>query len=82
MASITIRNLSDTTKDILRVRAAEQGMSLEAYVRTLLQKESTKAPTRLQSIADCARESFGPKHGLDLDLPPRSSHRPTPDLDT
>lgn len=80
MASITIRNLSDTTKDVLRVRAAEQGMSLEAYVRNLLQQESARASNRPATLAESARSYFGPKHGVDLELPPRDTRRKVPEF--
>ncbi len=36
MASITIRNLDDTTKEKLRLRAAAHGRSMEEEVRLLL----------------------------------------------
>src|SRR4051794_40926203 len=37
MASLTIRDLPDQTKETLRVHAARSGLSLEAYARHLLQ---------------------------------------------
>lgn len=80
MASITIRNLPDSTKDFLRVRAAEQGMSLEAYVRNLLQQESTRTPDRPPSLAEAAQRFFGPKHGVDLELPARGTRRDAPEF--
>jgi len=36
MATITIRNLDETTKDGLRMRAARNGRSMESEVRALL----------------------------------------------
>lgn len=36
MASITIRNLSDESKERLRIRAQSQGISLESLARSLL----------------------------------------------
>jgi len=80
MASITIRNLPDATKDTLRVRAAERGISLEAYVRNLLQEESARASTGPLALADSARNFFGPKHGVDLELPRRETRRKTPEF--
>ena len=69
MANITIRNLPDDTKNILRVRAAEHGMSLEGYVRDLLQQESARASVPAVSIAESARRIFGPKHGIEPEGP-------------
>ncbi|MBX3180961.1 MAG: plasmid stabilization protein [Candidatus Hydrogenedentes bacterium] len=80
MASITIRNLPDNTKETLRVRAAERGVSLEAYVRNLLQEELARAPDRPFALADAARSFFGPKHGVDLELPRRETRRATPEF--
>ncbi len=81
MASITIRNLPDSTKDTLRVRAAKQGMSLEAYVRNLLQEESARESVQPTSITELARKYFGPKNGVDLELPLRHTHRKAPEFD-
>ncbi len=41
MASITIRNLDSTTKESLRVRAAEHGHSMEAEARQIIQTALT-----------------------------------------
>ena len=80
MASITIRNLPDQTKNTLRVRAAEQGLSLEAYVRDVLQRTALQEASETVKLTDLARKYFGPKGGVDLELPPRSSHREVPDF--
>lgn len=36
MASLTIRNLPDSVRDALRVRAAQRGLSMEAEARAIL----------------------------------------------
>lgn len=82
MASITIRNLPDSTKDILRVRAAQEGMSLEAYVRNILQRVSTSETGSATTIVDLAQKYFGPKNGVNLELPSRRTHRESPEFDT
>jgi plasmid stability protein len=38
MATLTIRNLPDEVRDRLRVRAAENGRSMEAEARTVLER--------------------------------------------
>ena len=76
MSSITIRNLPDATKETLRVRAAKQGISLEAYTRGILQKVSQEEAESGQNLAEIARQCFGPDRGIDLDLPPRGGNRP------
>ncbi len=75
MASITIRDLPDKTKEALRVHAAQCGVSLEAYVRQVLKKASTANGLKAVSILDMADKYFGSKHGIDIELPKRSSKR-------
>lgn len=43
MASITIRNLSQESKERLRHRAAQRGCSLEALVRSILDRAAEEA---------------------------------------
>jgi len=75
MANITIRDLPDQTKEILRVQAAQSGISLEAYARYILQTVSASQNLVQPSILDLAGKYFGTKHGIDLSLPERSSKR-------
>lgn len=56
----------------LRLRAAQHGVSMEEEVRRII-KEAVAAPERL---GDLALETFGPSHGIDLELPERLAHRP------
>ncbi|MDR4505156.1 MAG: hypothetical protein MRK01_10250 [Candidatus Scalindua sp.] len=75
MASITIRNLSDKTKEALRIHAAQSGVSLESYVRQILRKASCANGLKPVNILDMAEKYFGSKHGVDIELPERSSKR-------
>ncbi|MEX3011181.1 bifunctional phosphopantothenoylcysteine decarboxylase/phosphopantothenate--cysteine ligase CoaBC [Hoeflea sp. TYP-13] len=50
MASITIRNLDDATKQQLRERAARNGRSMEEEVRHLLRDTTTPAPDNADRI--------------------------------
>ncbi len=75
MASITIRNLPDKTKEALRIHAAQSGVSLESYVRQILGKASSANGLESVSILDMAERCFGTKHGVDIELPKRSSKR-------
>lgn len=54
MASITVRNLSDDTKERLRQRAQRHGRSLEAELRSILDA--------------AANENTGGKSGFPYDL--------------
>jgi hypothetical protein len=50
-------------------------------VRDLLRKAVARQPDE-EHIVDLALRLFGPKHGFDLDIPPRDSEpeRPPPDF--
>jgi plasmid stability protein len=77
MASITIRNLEDRLKRRLRVRAAEQGRSMEEEVREILRQAVGEAapPHNLAAAIRARVASFG---GVDLDLPARERLREPP----
>jgi len=75
MSSITIRQLPDPTKEKLRLRAARAGLSLEAYLRQVLQSASETDPNVSPNLADLSLACFGEKNGIDLDLPPRGRDR-------
>jgi plasmid stability protein len=75
MAVLTVRNIPDQTKEALRVKAAKSGVSLEKYVRRILQKVSNEEVFVLPKIMETAAEYFGEKNGEELELPPRNSNR-------
>jgi plasmid stability protein len=54
MATITIRNLPDKVRDRLRVRAAQNGRSMEAEVRDLLEM-SLDSPRDTRTPEDIRR---------------------------
>jgi phosphopantothenoylcysteine decarboxylase/phosphopantothenate--cysteine ligase len=56
MASLTIRNLDDTTKQLLRERAARNGRSMEEEVRHLL-RESTDTPPAIPAANTAANHA-------------------------
>jgi plasmid stability protein len=78
MASITIRKLDERLKTRLKHRAAQHGCSMEEEVRNILRESLDREHP--ETMADIARELFGPKHGFELDLPPRVAFRPPPDF--
>ena len=80
MASITIRNLDDDIKTLLRVRAAKHHRSMEEEARLILRDAvGHKADSR--NLASIARSHFGPNNGVDLELPPREPGRDPPSFD-
>ncbi|HVT26219.1 MAG TPA: hypothetical protein VHD95_16450 [Rhizomicrobium sp.] len=80
MASITIRNLDDNVKKRLRKRAVENGRSLEAEVRDILNKTATSRPSKAQTGLDLVRPlmEFTQRRGpVELKIPTR---KPISDL--
>lgn len=77
MASITIRNLDDSLKRRLRIRAAEHGRSMEEEAREILRLvvgESTP-PANLAAAIRSRVAAFG---GGELAIPPREPMREPP----
>lgn len=72
VAAVSIRNLDDTVRERLRVRAAAHGRSMEAEMRAIL-VESVREPTDDEGLLDALVARFGELGGVDLDLPPRST---------
>ncbi|MBQ35497.1 MAG: plasmid stabilization protein [Gemmatimonadaceae bacterium] len=79
MASITIRNLDDTTKRKLRLRAAAHGRSMEEEVREIL-RTTLSRERDTGSLTDDIHRRFAALGGLDLQLPEREALRAPPDL--
>ncbi len=75
MGSITIRNLPDQSKEVLRVQAAKSGISLEAYARQILEEASGHESDKKINILELAQGYFGSHGGVNLELPKRGSHR-------
>jgi antitoxin FitA len=72
MAAVSIRDLDDTVRDRLRVRAARHGRSMEAEMRAILTaavREDDSAPGLFSALVD----RFAELGGIDLDLTPRAT---------
>ncbi len=80
MASLTIRNLDDEVKTRLRVRAADNGRSMEEEARMILREavERGKAP---RNLAAAIRARIAPLGGVEIELPPREPVREPPKFD-
>ncbi len=63
MASLTVRNLDESLKTQLRIRAAQRGRSMEDEIRHILKAAIDHDPP--QNMADIALELFGPKNGIE-----------------
>lgn len=82
MASITIRNLDEQTKERLRVRAARQGRSMENEARNILRVAAAKDTSAPRNLAQAIRNRFGPLGGVELELPERELMRKSPQPET
>ncbi len=80
MASITIRNLDDDVKRLLRVRAAEHHRSMEEEARLIL-REAVELKKTPRNLASTIRARIAPLGGVDLELPPRVPMREPPSFD-
>lgn len=78
MASLTIRNIDDTVKERLRVRAALHGHSMEEEARVIL-KTAVEGITGV-ALWQLSRDLFGGNSGDAPPLPPRNGDRAAPDF--
>jgi plasmid stability protein len=77
MASITIRNLEEKLKRRLKIRAAENGRSMEQEVREIL-KSALNQPSKPKTGAEMVRQIraiFEPLGGVELEPLPREPMR-------
>ena len=81
MASITVRNLEDGLKRRLRIRAAENGRSMEQEARDILRAALDQGSSKERNLASSIRARFEPLGGVELELPPREPIREPPQLD-
>jgi plasmid stability protein len=75
MGTLTIRQLDDTVKAKLRVRAAEHGKSMEEEAREILRQVLAPAHSAGETGADlisAIRKRLEPYGGVDLELPRRT----------
>ncbi|MYD35636.1 MAG: plasmid stabilization protein [Dehalococcoidia bacterium] len=80
MASITVRNLDESLKKRLRIRAAEHGRSMEQEARDILRAALDEDGTLAHGLGTAIHELFEPLGGVDLPIPSREPMRDLPDL--
>ena len=78
MGSILIRQLDDSTKARLKLRAVRHGRSMEEEARCILRDVLAQQPPL--TLADLAAEIFGCRHGVELDIPRPPEPRKPPDF--
>lgn len=72
MAVLTVRNIDDGLKTRLRVRAAENGRSMEAEARAILRSTLVGGGGSGERLGSRIRERFAGLAGDDLEMPSRS----------
>lgn len=79
MASLTIRDLDDETKERLRVRAARRKRSMEEEARHILREAVARddAPAE-ENLVDVFARLVRPLGGVELEIPARQAGRPPP----
>jgi plasmid stability protein len=75
MASMTIRDIDDSFKARLRVRAARHGRSMEDEARDILRAALSAQPPRARTLVASIRARIEPLGGVDLEIPPREPMR-------
>jgi plasmid stability protein len=78
MATITIRNLDEETKNKIRVSAARHGHSMEEEVRRILNRAVNQNDET--GLGTFISEQFQAIGGIELEIPPRSLARLSPAL--
>ena len=82
MAALTIRNLDDGVKTRLRVRAAQNGRSMEEEARAILRRAlAADAGEGEPNLAAFAQALFAPLGGVELPEAPRGPAREPPAFD-
>jgi plasmid stability protein len=74
MAALSIRDLDDSVREQLRLRAARNGRSMEAEIRLILTAAATEEEERPRNdLFSALTERFTQLGGADLDLPARTT---------
>ncbi len=81
MASITVRFLDDGLKRRRRIRAAENGRSMEEEARGILRTALYHQQPEQENLASAIRARFAPLGGVEMEIPPRSPMRKPPRFD-
>ncbi|HEI8868533.1 TPA: plasmid stabilization protein [Serratia odorifera] len=68
MATITVRNLDDEVKELLRISAAKNGHSMEEEARMILKQALVKNQPRY-GLGTWMHQQFAEFGGVELDTP-------------
>jgi antitoxin FitA len=73
MAALSIRDLDDSVKEKLRLRAARNGRSMEAEIRSILTAAATEEERPRTDLFSALTDRFGQLGGVELDIPARTT---------
>ena len=76
-----MRNLDDGLKRRLRIRAAENGRSMEQEARDILRASLDEDAAPSRELGTAIHELFRPLGGVELEIPPREATREPPRFD-
>ncbi|MEZ5499827.1 MAG: hypothetical protein R3E77_10415 [Steroidobacteraceae bacterium] len=80
MASLTIRNLDESIKNRLRIRAAHRRRSMEEEARHILKDALTGERPEGVNLAAAIQERFRPLRGVRLEVAQRGPVRQPPKI--
>jgi plasmid stability protein len=81
MSSITIRNLEETVKRRLRVRAARHGRSMEEEARQILRAALVEKSAQPTNLFRSIRRRIAPIGGIELNIAAREATREPPQFE-
>ena len=81
MATIMVRNLDESLRQRLRLRAAQHGHSLEEEIHDILRAALGQEKSPVRNLGTALHELFKPFGGVELDIPPREPMREPPRFD-
>jgi antitoxin FitA len=80
VAAMSIRNLDERVLELLRMRAARHGRSMEAEVRAIL-VDAVREPDEGPNLGQAIMARFGVLGGIELEIPPRTGTPRTVEFD-
>ncbi|MGB9670693.1 MAG: FitA-like ribbon-helix-helix domain-containing protein [Halothiobacillaceae bacterium] len=80
MAALTIRNVDESIKQLLRIRAAQHGVSMEEEARRIL-REALVRVSQPQALGQRLKQRFAEVADADFELPSRQISRRPPNWD-
>ena len=81
VSSITIRNLEESVKRRLRMRAAQHGRSMEEEARHILRAALAQKTERPTNLFEAIRRRIAPMGGVELNIAAREPMREAPRLE-